>query len=267
MRLILGDLHLLNEANDRYHKVIPNIHEALERMGYADKIDAVDLIGDVLDCEYVTYKRITYFSFVMDLIAEKFSDNIRVVIGNHDKFFKNDQHDENIIRYIKFDGEIIDSPTIIDRMLYVPHYYSKDNFPIGLLDPKDFDVIIGHFGLEFVNGIEELTIEEMQRNFKGKTIISGHIHNMDLAFDQNTYLIGSLKSESWKEQAPTYSVCILDGMKPKFLVFPYHKMHLMVDVHGEDQFRDDLLKVFRKVHYHNLNYCLYNDDGELERKE
>lgn len=267
MRLILGDLHLLNEANDRYHKIMPNIQSALQRMGFADKIESVDLLGDILDCEYVTYKRITYFSFMMNLIAEMFSDNIRVIIGNHDKFFKNDQHYENIIRFIKFDGDIIDTPTVIDRMLYVPHYYNKDNFPAGLLDPNDFDVIIGHFGLEFVNGIEELTIEEMQRKFKGKMIISGHIHNMDLAFDRNIFLIGSMKSESWKEQSPTYSICLLDDRTPKFMIFPYHKMHLTVDVHGEDTFRDDLLELFKIVHYHNMNYCLYNKDGELERKE
>lgn len=267
MRLILGDLHLLNEANDRYNKVIPNIQSALERLDLLKYIEAVDLVGDVLDCEYVTYKRISYFSFVMDLIGENFSENRRLLIGNHDKYFKNDEHKENIIRYINFDGEILDAPTIMDRILYVPHYYNKENFPAGLLNPDDFDIIVGHFGIEFVNGVEELTIEEIRKHFKRKPIISGHIHNMDLAFSENIFFLGSLKSESWKEQCPVYSVCVLNGIDPSFIVFPYHKMHLMLEVRDEDAFREDLLRVFKRVHEHNLHYIMYNKDGDVIGKE
>lgn len=266
MKLIFGDLHLLNEASDRYYKIIPMIKDALSQFGVLSYVDSVDFVGDVLDCEYVTYKRITYFSFVMNLITEHFSPNIRVLIGNHDKHFKNDEHGENIINYIKFDGEVVDSPSVIDRILYIPHYYNKDNFPVGLLNPDDFDVIIGHLGLEFADTIEELTLESVQKSFKGKTIISGHIHNMDLNFDQNSFFLGSLKSESWKEQSPTYSICLLDNMNPSFFVFPYHKIHLLIDVNDEDQFKNDLLKIFNKIHYHNINCCWYRN-GDLVGKE
>jgi hypothetical protein len=267
MRLILGDMHLLNEANDRYNKVIPNIQEGLKKLDLLDKIDAVDIIGDILDCEYVTYKRITYFSSIMDLISELFSDNIRVLIGNHDKFFKNDQHDENIIRYIRFDGEIIDSPTIIDRILYIPHYYNKDNFPAGLLEEKDFDIIFAHLGIQFVNGIEELTIENVRALFKKKPIISGHIHNIDLDYANNNFFLGSLKSESWKEQAPVYAVAIVDKADPSFVIFPYHKIHLMVVVHDEDQFRKQLLEIFKNIHKANKFYIYYNKDGDEVSRE
>ena len=267
MKLIFGDLHLLNEANDRYNKTIPNIHDGLAKLGFSDKIDSVDLVGDILDCEYVTFKRITYFSYVIDLISELFSDNIRALIGNHDKYFKNDQNDQNIIRYIKFDGEIIDTPTIVDRILYIPHYYDSNNFPIGLLNEDDFDIIIGHLGIEFASGVEELTVEQIRNKFKRKPIISGHIHNMNLDFANNTFLLGSIKSESWKEQSAIYSICVIDGDDMHFIVFPYHKMHLMIDVHSEDQFREDLLKLFRSIHLHNSYHCMYNKNGDLEAKE
>lgn len=263
MRLILADLHLLNEANDRYHKVIPNIHEALNQFDLLNKIDSVDLIGDIVDCEYVTFKRITYFSFIMDLITDQFAESKRVLIGNHDKYFKNDQHNENIIRYLKFDGDIIDAPTILDRILYIPHYYNHENFPAGLVDPNDFDIIIGHLGLEFVNGMEELTVEKVNKIYKNKPIISGHIHNMDLNFEKNIFLLGSLKSETYKEQSPVYSACVLDGKTPYFIVFPYHKIHLTVEVREDNSYRDELIDIFKRVHKHNMNYCLYNKDGDI----
>jgi hypothetical protein len=262
----MADLHLLNEASDRYNKVIPNIKEALVRLNVYNEIEAVDILGDIIDCEYVTYKRITYFSAVMDLISEHLSEKKRLLIGNHDKFFKNDQHDENILRYIKHDGDLIDSPTIIDRMLYIPHYYNKENFPAGLLDPNDFDVVIGHLGLEFTNDVEELTLEDIQKFYKGKTIISGHIHNMNLNFDSKAFLLGTIKSESHKEQSPVYSVCVLDGVSPRFIVFPYHKIHLTINVQDEDQFRDTLFDMFKTIHQHNSSYHLYNSYGDVEDK-
>src|SRR5512138_1140541 len=117
MRLIMGDLHLLNEANDRYHKTISNIQDALTKFQLEKSIDGVEIIGDVLDCEWVTFKRISYFSVIMELIAETFSDNIRILIGNHDKYFKNDEHGENIIRFIKFECDIVDAPIVRDRIL------------------------------------------------------------------------------------------------------------------------------------------------------
>lgn len=268
MRLVIADLHLLNEANDRYQKSFQTIQTALDLFNLKSEITAVDFIGDVLDCEYVTYKRISYFSYIIDLISDIFSENIRILIGNHDKYFKNDQHDDNILRHLKFTGEIIDAPTIIDRILYIPHYYNEENFPATLLNENDFDIIIGHLGIEFSEDVKELTVENVRHHFKRVPIISGHIHNMNLDFNRNNFLLGSLKSESYKEQTPWYSVCIIDDNNiPKFITFPHYKSHPILDVYNEDDLRKDLLQLFKEIHECNTNYYLYDVNGNVLDKQ
>jgi len=84
-----------------------------------------------------------------------------------------------------------------------------------------------------------------------------------LDYDSKVFFLGSMKSESYKEQTPMYSVAIVDGSDIKFIVLPHYKCHPIIEVTDENQLREELSRLFKYIHKHNSTYYLYDIDGNI----
>jgi len=263
--LNLGDPHIVNEVNDKYKRVLEWISTALKSFNIYTDIDNINILGDVMDCEYITYRKLLYFYNFINNIKDEFkTNNVRIIVGNHDKYSKTDSISSNLLRHLYYNGEVISSITLKDGVLYIPHFYDKTQADFSNINNDDVNLIIAHIGSKEIFGENELTVEYLRDNigFKNQRIITGHLHNIKLDYLSKNYYIGSLKADSFNEFSTHFSISYIDNNgKYFFLLIPYLKIFLTFDVYNNKKFKEDLFSKFKEIELYNKTFNLIDDNG------
>jgi predicted phosphodiesterase len=270
MNLIIGDLHLTNEINDRYSIQMEHLKYVLDEL--KDKffngnlsIDRITLLGDVMDCEYITYRKVVYFNDFIQFLKSTFSEtkDIKIIIGNHDKYSTIDGEKNNILRY--FHDDIISVPTVENGILYLPHYYNKENLDLSILD-EGVKVVLAHAGTRDVFGNDEVTVEYLSKHFSSDVpIISGHLHKYTFNQKKNYYIIGAMKAESFNDERLGCYVSLIDEETGKvfFLEIPYYKVYQIIRGETETEIKENLERVFSDIINLNTQIRLLDENENV----
>jgi DNA repair exonuclease SbcCD nuclease subunit len=164
------------------------------------KIDQVFILGDVFDRrKYVSYN--TLYE-----VKKFFFDNIKIpikiLIGNHDSYFKNTLkvNSPSLILQEYDNITIYDSPVIEDGLTIIP-WITQDNYEhcMELINLNMTDIVVGHFeinGFKMHDGDIQCTTGIDSSIFtKYKRVFTGHFHQPS-AKNQITYL-GSPVQYTW----------------------------------------------------------------------
>lgn len=264
-RLILGDPHLINEVNDRYNKTFNWIKNSISSFNMSSSIDRVSILGDVMDCEYITYRKLLYFYDFIELIKRTFEINdVEIIVGNHDKYSKTDSISNNLLRHIYYDGKVVSSIERFENILFVPHFYDKTQAEFSSDDINTTDIILAHIGSKDIFGDNELTVDYIKslEGTEQHKIITGHVHNMNLNFEKEVYFIGSMKADSFSDSNIHFAVAYLNNEKElSFFIVPYTRMFLTFNVSSSEKLKKSLVKTFEEIDYMNRNYTKLDHEG------
>ena len=263
--VVFTDPHLgIKKGNDTYIKVFQDL--IVDICSYSSKngIHNLIILGDFFDTrKSLSLKVIDIALQAMDQLTEIF-DNIYLIVGNHDTFFKARLHPTSVSIFKKYSNvHIIDEPTTIDNILLLPWIFDTE-----ILKSTECNVCMGHFD---VNGIEmnasgytplfcKLNISDFSRFNK---VLSGHYHVPSLT--GNIKYLGAPYQTTFNEINTNlgYYTFDSDTLKTKFIEFTKYPKHVIIiddyDCLEENIKGNNIRLIFTKDHGIDGNTKIIHD--------
>ena len=183
---IVGDPHLTLKNLESMEKLIKHV-ESLGR--------TTIWLGDMLDTKEII--RGKCLNFWIEYFKKSTLSHI-VLVGNHDYF--NLECEDHSLRALKTSGTVIvDKPTVIDGMMFLPYIHSPDAIR-KIISSVPASVLIGHLdikGFDMGNNFKSdvgLSPKDLE---KFKLVISGHYHKHQTF--KNIVYVGSPMTLSFGE--------------------------------------------------------------------
>lgn len=198
--LLFGDLHCSQKTLSICLDVLKDIHsKALRRQ------ETVGMLGDFFD---TVYRRgtipVDMLNTLLDFFATEWKVPIVFIPGNHDYIDANEtEHALDPFRYASDYITVLDEPTVLDRVLWVPWKRNNDTLKQTFkLFEGQYDFIFGHFDVIGAS-VNSNTVSDRGLHDKDfpKPAISGHYHRSQ-QYGQVTY-IGSPYQTSMSEAGQT----------------------------------------------------------------
>jgi DNA repair exonuclease SbcCD nuclease subunit len=252
---MFADPHLgIKKGNDTYIKVFQDLVDDVCVYSKENEISDLIVLGDFFDTrKSLSLKVIDVALQSMDRLSDTF-DNVYLIVGNHDTFFKARLHPTSVSIFKKYSNvHIIDEPTTIDNILLLPWIFDKD-----VLVSTDCDVCMGHFD---INGIEmnasgytplfcKLNISDFSKFNK---VISGHYHVPSLT--GNIKYLGAPYQTTFNEINMNLGFYTFDSdsLKIEFNEFTKYPKHVIIT--DEYEFSENEIKG------NNIKLIFTNDYG------
>jgi len=209
----------------------------------ANNIKDIIHLGDITDRrKWINYKTLNGFRALINSLSNEF--NLKVIIGNHDTFYKN-TNDINSMKCLFetpsqwYDGafqwyseaEEIWYPGVEHPILFVPWINSENlKHTLDMIEKSTAKVCMGHLnlaGFEMARGLTQT--EGMNRNVfrKFDMTLSGHFHKR--SHMDNIWYLGSPFEQTWIDcdEERGFHVLDTDTMELEFIPNP-HKMFFKI---------------------------------------
>lgn len=205
---IFTDIHIGRKQFDqnKAQQTLSYMEKEITQQIESGNISNVIILGDFYDHRRIIDWRI--FNMVNSFFTklDKICDNIVIVVGNHDCYYKN-RIDENSLSYL---GQMFDSVHIVEEtqfikhneknLLYVPWVVSgEDSNNPSKAKIKKADMILGHFefvGFELLPGVMANHGQDSDM-YKGKKVLSGHYHSSS---EKNSVMyLGVCEQMTWSD--------------------------------------------------------------------
>jgi DNA repair exonuclease SbcCD nuclease subunit len=176
-RLIVTDTHLgLYQDSDKWLDIVLQFYKDLTLYCYREQISEVIHLGDFFDNRKSLNTKTQHTAHRIAKILALRNLNIKIIIGNHDCYFKNQINPTSLELFNKYNHiDIIDEPTVVDNILLLP-WGSPIEYPECTNSAK---YCFGHFAINGFhmndsyickNGIESATFKDFE------VVLSGHFH-------------------------------------------------------------------------------------------
>ena len=121
-KLIVTDTHLgLYQDSDKWLDIVLQFFKDLVLYCHREQISEVIHLGDFFDNRKSLNTKTQHAAHRIAKILAVQNLHIRIVVGNHDCYFKNQIHPTSLELFNKYSHiDIIDEPTIVDDILLVP---------------------------------------------------------------------------------------------------------------------------------------------------
>ena len=203
--LVIGDPHVTHGSLDK----IALLFDMIEDFGLP-----VIILGDLFDTKEII--RGKCFNYVFNRL-KKSKLKFIILVGNHD-WFNLDCQDHSLQALKALDNvDVVDQPTMIKQMYFLPYYDDLQQFYKAANDPafERSKVLFMHqgvigfdYGNGFVadgNGHGEITVDKIRPY---KKIISGHFHKF--AEHENLTFLGTPFSHTFGETDQTKYIAVFD---------------------------------------------------------
>jgi ABC-type branched-subunit amino acid transport system ATPase component len=173
--LLFADLHCSPKTLDICLQVLRDIHKKAESTN-----DSVGMLGDFFD---TVYRRgtipVDMLNTLLDFFAFEWKVPIVMIPGNHDYIDANEtEHALDPFRHTSSQVMVIDKPTVINRVLWVPWRRNNDDLKAAFKQFEgEYDHIFGHFDVigASVNS-NVLSDRGLKPDDFPKPAITGHYH-------------------------------------------------------------------------------------------
>ena len=121
-RLIVTDTHLgLYQDTDKWLDIVLQFFKDLVLYCHREQISEILHLGDFFDNRRSLNTKTQHAAHRIAKVLALKNLHIRIIVGNHDCYFKNQIHPTSLELFSKYKHiEIIDKPTIVDDILLVP---------------------------------------------------------------------------------------------------------------------------------------------------
>jgi len=178
---VISDVHFgIKNNSEQYYNLMHREFFKWLDVKYGNKGNSLILLGDILNNrKYTNNLILSKVIDIFDVLGEDF-ENIYIITGNHDYFYKDSNSGEyiNILKKI-FKGKknihVIDKITIMDeeKLIFIPYNFDSKNLPHGK-EYKDY-YCFGHFELDkFYSDTPYILPVSYFKDFKYS--FSGHYH-------------------------------------------------------------------------------------------
>lgn len=176
--VIFGDIHLgLYQDSDKWLEIVLQFFKDIVLYCHSNNINQIIIGGDFFDNRKSLNTKTQHVAHRIAKVLGVKGIYTRIIVGNHDCYFKNQLHPTSLELFTKYDHiEIIDRQTIVDDILLVPW-----GLPIEYPDQSGDSPIycFGHFAINGFhmndnyickNGMESATFTDF------KLVLSSHFH-------------------------------------------------------------------------------------------
>jgi len=267
---LFTDPHLgIHQNSSLWHNISLDFIKVFKKKIQELNIEDVVILGDIHDNRDEIAVNTLDFSY--QFFNELKDFNIKVIIGNHDVYYKDKNDIHSLSLFKRWNNiEIIDKPLEFKQFernfLFVP--WNDTTF---LANSKDkYDVIFGHFEINgfyqtlqhaCINKLESKTILE-----KTKKVMSGHFHiNDERVYSKGEIIyLGSPYELNWNDYGVRkgFYVMNVDSLKHMFIentISPKHKKIRLSELLAGKNSLIDVKKEFDK------NIVNFIVDKEIEK--
>ena len=186
--VLVSDTHLgYKDGSDEYHNITINLFEQLIAFAKDNNIKSFIHGGDFFDCRRsISVKTIPVSFKIIKSLSNTF-DDIHILLGNHDTYYKTSLVPSSLDMFIGFKGINIVNEVKVFNNIHLQPWLIEDFKPLSV------SFCIGHFEMNGVPINRSNTISKGGLSigqFKDyKKVISGHYHTISVT--NNVFYIGS----------------------------------------------------------------------------
>jgi len=267
--VIVTDTHLgIKKGSDVYLRSNIALFDQICEYAGNNKITSIIHAGDFFDTrKSLSLKVIDVSQTIMTTLEDSFNQ-IYLIIGNHDVFFKNELYPTSLSIFKEHDKvKIIDDIFTLDNITMIPWLFDVNDFNYA---KGKTDICIGHFDINDiqmnVSGYTSLGYSLNQSDFKNfKLVLSGHYH-MPSSTGNIRYL-GSPMQFTFNEMGCTTGFYVLDSetLELESIEFSHYPKHIIIkdtDSAKDFDIKDNIVKLaFTKDHGIDRNTEIIRDIG------
>ena len=176
-RLIVTDTHLgLYQDSDKWLDIVLRFFKDLTLYCYQEQISEVIHLGDFFDNRKSLNTKTQHTAHRIAKVLAIRNLSIKIIVGNHDCYFKNQLHPTSLELFNKYSHiDIIDEPTVVDDILLIP-WGSPIEYPECT---NSVNYCFGHFAINGFHmndsyicktGMESAAFKDFD------SVLSGHFH-------------------------------------------------------------------------------------------
>ena len=228
--LVIGDTHFGEKnSSEKFNKHLVELFDWLATDDKFKNIDKVIHMGDYFhNRNSINVQTLQYGISGAKTLCNRFGkENIMVLTGNHDIYFK-DRLDTHSLSAIEPYVTVINETTFMDDCLLTPWIIDNEQWDNLIADSKGYDYVFGHF--EF-NGFKmnDAYVMEHGNSHKelrnAKMVLSGHFHSPQTI--DNVVYVGTPIANTMSEANEPHGVHILDTKTGELEFVEYDKVKVI----------------------------------------
>jgi DNA repair exonuclease SbcCD nuclease subunit len=229
-RLIVTDTHLgLYQDSDKWLDIVLQFFKDLTLYCYREQISEVIHLGDFFDNRKSLNTKTQHTAHRIAKILALRNLNIKIIVGNHDCYFKNQIHPTSLELFEKYSHiDIIDEPTVVDDILLIP-WGSPIEYPECT---GSVNYCFGHFAINGFHMNDSYVCKTGMESAAFKDfdlVLSGHFHTPSK--QGNITYLGAPYGQTFHDVSGSRGFYIFEDGKLEFI--EYHAAPKFIKIRTE----------------------------------